>query len=383
MRPDSFSRKRTRFTALALSFGVVAGGVAVVAIPTFASQIQAPADSIGEFGPDATSIPVTAGGFTPGNVVYLKVESPNGSVNYSWNSKTFLVDDAGTVSAVIESSTPWDLGEYRVTVFESEEKSQSFTFTIVGPDGASAEPSATPVLTESSAPEQTPTESPAPVETIPPEPSASPEPAPSESAPPASEAPESPAAQPAIEVEADGLSQSQIAEQGVKYRVSGFQPGTELDLALVLPDGSTAEFAAGEPIVVDENGGYAGHISYAGQWPAGSYTIVVSAIAPAQADGAEPPTASAGFEVLVDEGAQGADDGQAADGGTQQSGQSGTGQGSGQSGAGQGGQADRRGGGLAQTGADPFGPAGLGLLGLAAGGAALAGARFRSRRRAG
>ena len=92
MISDTFSSTttRTRVTALTLAFGVVAGGVALAAAPSFANPdaaieqsspvtLTASADTI----TPKDALTVTGAGFTPGAMVYVQVTDPNGVPNLS------------------------------------------------------------------------------------------------------------------------------------------------------------------------------------------------------------------------------------------------------------------------------------------------------------
>lgn len=148
-----------------------------------------------------------------------------------------------------------------------------------------------------------------------------------------------------------------MAASGVGYHLTGFTPGAELELTLTLPTGESAGFSSLDPIVPDANGEYTGVITYSGAWPEGEYTVSVRT-----ADGDTVQQATFVFEVARVPAGGGA-----------------TGGGSNGSDTG-GSQGSSAGSGLAATGADVFGPAGLGLLVLAAGAAVAAGGWLLRRR---
>ncbi|PPG04896.1 hypothetical protein C5E06_03160 [Pseudoclavibacter sp. RFBI5] len=447
MLSDTFKSARARTTALVIAFGVVAGGVAVTAAPSFAAngdQVDASVDrgpasaSVSEeaIAADASGVTVTGSGFTPGNVVHVQVVGPDGQTNWSWGTESHKVDEAGAVSAELKSDEAWSEGDYSVVIFESEGLQASTAFAAVAPAGTetpapteTAAPEPTETSTETATPEPTETETatPEPTETATetPEPTLTEEPTlePTETAsvaPTATETvtpspteTEAPVAAPAVATEQSSYTQEEAAE-GITYVATGFAPGAELGLTLLLPDGSSAEFESAEPITPDADGNYAGIITYDAAWAVGDYGITLTTISPATGEETDAPaadsaravplivqeeselTASAespsAVELEPDAGAAAAEQtattsfsvtGETpATGGTSPSATSAP-AGSGGNGTGNGdtkGKAQSKS--LATTGAeDAFGAAGIGLLVLGLGAAAVTGARFLSRRR--
>lgn len=443
MLSDTFKSARARTTALVIAFGVVAGGVAVTAAPSFAAngdQVDASVDgdtgtasaSVSEesIAADAPGVTVTGSGFTPGNVVYVRVVGPEGQTNWSWGTESHEVDASGAVSAELTSDEAWSEGDYSVVLYESESVQASTAFGAVAPVGTE-----TPAPTETSTPELTETATPEPTETetATPEPTETatetPEPTPTEEptleptettsvAPTATETAtpeptetEAPVAAPAVATEQASYTQEEAAE-GITYVATGFTPGVELGLTLLLPDGSSAEFESAEPITPDADGNYAGIITYDAAWAVGDYGITLTTISPEvgeetgapaadsaravplivqeesdltattespaavelEADApAKEQTATASFAVTGEtpattDASPSATTAPAGNGGNN------------------GGSADTKGKAqsksLATTGAeDAFGAAGIGLLVLGLGAAAVTGARFLSRRR--
>ncbi|GAB3300549.1 hypothetical protein [Pseudoclavibacter terrae] len=447
MLSDTLKSARARTTALVIAFGVVAGGVAVTAAPSFAAngdQVDASVDgetstasasvSADSISADAPGLTVTGSGFTPGNLVYVRVVGPEGQTNWSWGTESHEVDASGAVSAELTSDEDWSEGDYSVVLFESDDVQASTGFSAVAPTGtATPEPTETetatpePTETETATPEPTETETatPEPTETSTetPEPTLTEEPTlePTETAsvpPTATETvtpepteTEAPTAAPAVATEQASYTQEEAAE-GITYVATGFTPGVELGLTLLLPDNTTAEFESAEPIIPDAEGNYAGIITYDGAWDAGDYGITLTSINPAvgeetgapaadsargvplivqeESDLTAPAESSAAVELEADAPAeeQTATTSFAVTGetpATSDASPSSTVAPAGNGGTGSG-NADTKGKAqsksLATTGAeDAFGAAGIGLLVLGLGAAAVTGARFLSRRR--
>ncbi|MBS3178635.1 MULTISPECIES: hypothetical protein [unclassified Pseudoclavibacter] len=449
MLSDTFKSARARTTALVIAFGVVAGGVAVTAAPSFAAngdQVDASVDgetstasasvSADSISADAPGLTVTGSGFTPGNLVYVRVVGPEGQTNWSWGTESHEVDASGAVSAELTSDEDWSEGDYSVVLFESDDVQASTAFSAAAPTETSTpEPTETetatpePTETETATPEPTETETatPEPTETSTetPEPTLTEEPTlePTETAsvpPTATETmtpepteTEAPIAAPAVATEQASYTQEEAAE-GITYVATGFTPGVELGLTLLLPGKTTAAFESAEPIVPDADGNYAGIITYDGAWVAGDYGITLTSISPAAGEETDAPAAdsargvplivqeesdltapaesSAAVELEADEPAeeQTATTSFAVTGetpATSETSPSSTAAPAGNGGTGNAsGTADTKGKAqsksLATTGAeDAFGAAGIGLLVLGLGAAAVTGARFLSRRR--
>lgn len=447
MLSDTFKSARARTTALVIAFGVVAGGVAVTAAPSFAAngdQVDASVDgdtgaasaSVSEetIAADAPGVTVTGSGFTPGNVVHVQVVGPDGQTNWSWGTESHKVDESGAVSAELTSDEAWAEGDYSVVIFESEELQASTAFEAV--PAASTE---TPAPTETSTPEptetstetatpeptETATETPEPTETATetPEPTLTEEPTleptettgvtptATETATPEPTETEAPVAAPAVATEQASYTQEEAAE-GITYVATGFTPGVELGLTLLLPGGTSAEFESAEPIIPDADGNYAGIITYDAAWTVGDYGITLTTISPAAGEETDAPAADTARAVplIVQEESEltattespAAAELQADAPAPEQTATaafavtgeaSPTGSASPSStvapagnGGNSGGSADTKGKAqsksLATTGAeDAFGAAGIGLLVLGLGAAAVTGARFLSRRR--
>lgn len=163
--------------------------------------------------------------------------------------------------------------------------------------------------------------------------------------------PSSPA-QPPAEVTGPTASAAKPAfrpDEEITYIAQGFTPGEAINATVSFPDGSSVA-AEGDGSGADANGAYAGKLSYTGTLPAGNYTVRVF-----QASG---PEASFSFEIIqiqADPGAPATGAPSAAPGAPV--------------------NPD-----LARTGpGEPFGAAGLGLLLIAGGTAALATRRFVAR----
>lgn len=452
MLSDTFKSARARTTALVIAFGVVAGGVAVTAAPSFAAngdQVDASVDgdtsaasaSVSEesIAADASGVTVTGSGFTPGNLVYVRVVGPEGQTNWSWGTASHEVDASGAVSAELTSDEAWAEGEYSVVLYESEGVQASTAFAAVAPaatetpaptetETATPEPTETetatpePTETETATPEptETATETPEPTlteePTLEPTETASVTPTATETVTPSPTETEAPVAAPAVATEQASYTQEEAAE-GITYVATGFTPGVELGLTLLLPDGTSAEFESAEPITPDADGNYAGIITYDAAWAVGDYGITLTTISPAAGEETDAPIADsaravplivqeeseltaatespAAVELEADAAAAAAGEQTAtasfavtgetpATGGTSPSASSApAGNGSGGNG---GGGSDTKGKAqsksLATTGAeDAFGAAGIGLLVLGLGAAAVTGARFLSRRR--
>lgn len=455
MLSDTFKSARARTTALVVAFGVVAGGVAVTAAPSFAAngdQVDASVDgdtstasaSVSQetISADESAVTVTGSGFTPGNLVYVRVVGPEGQTNWSWGTQSHEVDASGAVSAELTSDEAWAEGDYSVVLFESDNVQASTGFAAEAPVGTETpEPTTTetatpePTATETATPEPTETETatPEPTETVEPtlteEPTLEPTPteeptleptetataAPTttETATPSPTETEAPVAAPAVATEQASYTQAEAAE-GITYVATGFAPGVELGLTLLLPGGETAEFESAEPIVPDAEGNYAGIITYDAAWLVGDYGITLTTISPEAGETTDAPAADTARSVpliVEDESQLTATDESSAEvelapepaaevgeqtattsfvvtgetpstGGTAPTaseapaGAGGSGSGSSDTS----GKAQSKT--LAATGAeDAFGAAGVGLLVLGLGAAAVTGARFLSRRR--
>ncbi|CAG7844681.1 hypothetical protein USB125703_00924 [Pseudoclavibacter triregionum] len=395
MISDTFTSAspRTRATALALAFGVVAGGVALAASPSFANPdapvaTTAAASSVSVSAVSAEVLPsgalaVTGTGFTPGAMVYVQVTDPSGVPNFAYGSEALTADASGAVSASLPApAAGWTLGAYEMGLYESDALKAATTIKVVE-TVATPTPTPTETAPATTAPAETTPAATTPVETTPVEttPAATTpvETTPVESTPaettPAATAPvETPAALEAwAKPEVATLTAAQAQAQGVGYSLGGFAPGRELELILTLPDGSAAHFDSFDPIVPDANGEYVGRITNSGTWLTGQYTVqvqtkstTVAAIALAAAP--ELQHASFTFTVTDESGAVNPAD------------QAGTGTGS-HGTSGQDSSTTQQGGTqLADTGADLYGPAGIALATLAAGaGAVLVSRRFRGR----
>ncbi|MBF4460230.1 hypothetical protein [Pseudoclavibacter sp. VKM Ac-2867] len=452
MLSDTFKSARARTTALVIAFGVVAGGVAVTAAPSFAAngdQVDASVDgdtstasaSVSEesIAADASGVTVTGSGFTPGNLVYVRVVGPEGQTNWSWGTASHEVDASGAVSAELTSDEAWAEGDYSVVLYESEGVQASTAFAAVAPaatetpaptETATPEPTETetatpePTETETATPEPTETATEAPEPTLTEEPTLEPTetasvaPTATETATPSPTETEAPVAAPAVATEQASYTQEEAAE-GITYVATGFTPGVELGLTLLLPDGTSAEFESAEPITPDADGNYAGIITYDAAWAVGDYGITLTTISPAAGEETGAPAADSARAVplivqdeseltastespaaveLEQDAVAAAEEQTAAasfavtgetpaTGGTSPSSTSApAGNGGNGTGNGGGGSADTKGKAqsksLATTGAeDAFGAAGIGLLVLGLGAAAVTGARFLSRRR--
>ncbi|PPF44468.1 hypothetical protein C5B85_09985 [Pseudoclavibacter sp. AY1F1] len=324
MLSDTFKSARARTTALVIAFGVVAGGVAVTAAPSFAAngdQVDASVDgdtsaasaSVSEetIAADAPGLTVTGSGFTPGNLVHVQVVGPDGETNWSWGTESHKVDESGAVSAELTSDVPWTEGDYAVVLFESDDVQASTAFaaeasldteTPAPTETATPEPTETSTETASPEPTETETATPEPTETATetPEPTLTEEPTlePTETTsvtPTATETvtpepteTEAPVVEAAVATEQSSYTQDEAAK-GITYVATGFTPDVELELTLVLPDGEEAPFEAAEPIVPDADGNYAGIITYDGAWATGSYGIKLTTITP---DATTPPAAT-------------------------------------------------------------------------------------------
>lgn len=392
MISDTFSSTttRTRVTALTLAFGVVAGGVALAAAPSFANPdaaieqsspvtLTASADTI----TPKDALTVTGAGFTPGAMVYVQVTDPNGVPNFAYDSEALTADDAGVVTATIDApSTGWDEGTYGFGLFESDSMKAALPITVDA--AATATPTATPTETATASPTETavatPTEAatatpsetatatPTEEATATPTAEATPEVAapvettspalPTEPAVPAASATSgatqavptetAPAEQPWAHALKEKLTAAEAQADGVSYELGNFAPGQELELVLTLPDGSAAHFDSSDAIIPDADGSYAGTISNSGEWQPGEYLVQVQT-KPEQSAAGNIVAAAAATErqhatfTFVIEGAAAADAGQAP--ASQQS------------------EPNN----LVGTGAEPFGPAGLALVTLVAG----------------
>jgi|GEM_PF-3255494 len=441
MLSDSFKKRaRSKKTALAVAFGVVAGGIAVATVPVLAPAYAAGGASVslGESSiAPSGQIDISGTGFDAGAYVYVQIAFPDGNENLSWNSTPLVATSEGNVAVSLVNPEPWAAGEYTITLTQNEEKSAQTSLRVVAetPEPTETETTAptetgtpeptstettTPAPTETSTPEPTstattapePTETettaPKPTETETPEPTetTAPQPTNTESPTPEPTSTETPAPSgPAASAEHATLTPEEAKANGVSYVLTGFPPNTPVELTLTLPDGTNAVFGSGtESIVTDADGNYAGKITYSGDWPIGDYAATVeakvvqteanaaSAARAAVADAPAPTTSSAiatfTFRIATDgslpgTGGNGAVDHGGTGSGSGDSGKgtaSNTGTGSSATGSGKG--SSNASGGLATTGAeDLFGAAGIGLLVLAGGVGVYAGARFINRRR--
>lgn len=384
MISDTFSSTttRTRVTALTLAFGVVAGGVALAAAPSFANPdaaieqsspvtLTASAETI----TPQDALTVTGAGFTPGAMVYVQVTDPNDVPNFAYDSEALTADDAGVVTATIDApSTGWDEGTYEFGLFESDSMKAALPITVDA--AATATPTATPTETATASPTETavatPTEAatatPSETPTATPTEEATPEVAvpvettspalPTEPAVPAASAASeatqavpteaAPAEQPWAHAFKEKLTAAEAQADGVSYELGNFAPGQELELVLTLPDGSAAHFDSSDAIIPDADGSYAGTISNTGEWQPGEYLVQVQT-KPEQSAAGNIVAAAAATErqhatfTFVIEGAAAADAGQAP--------------------ASQQNEPNN----LVGTGAEPFGPASLALVTLVAG----------------
>lgn len=403
MISDTFTSAspRTRATALALAFGVVAGGVALAASPSFANPdapvaTTAAASSVSVSAVSAEVLPsgalaVTGTGFTPGAMVYVQVTDPSGVPNFAYGSEALTADASGAVSASLPApAAGWTLGAYEMGLYESDALKAATTITVVEtvatPTPVETTPAATATPTETApattAPAETTPAATTPVETTPaattPVESTPVESTPAETTPAATAPVETPAETPAAleawaKPEVAALTAAQAQAQGVGYSLGGFAPGRELELILTLPDGSAAHFDSSDPIVPDANGEYVGRITNSGTWLTGEYTVQVqtkSTTVAAIALAAAPELQHASFTFTVTDES----------GAVNPANQAGTGTGS-HGTSGQGSSTTQQGGTqLADTGADLYGPAGIALATLAAGaGAVLVSRRFHGR----
>lgn len=443
MLSDTFKSARARTTALVIAFGVVAGGVAVTAAPSFAAngdQVDASVDgdtsaasaSVSEdtIAADAPGVTVTGSGFTPGNLVYVKVVGPEGQTNWSWGTESHKVDESGVVSAELTSDEAWSEGDYSVVLFESDDVQASTAFAAAAPAGTetpaptetttpeptetsteTATPEPTETETATAEPTETATETPEPTlteePTLEPTETASVTPTATETATPEPTETEAPVAAPAVATEQASYTQEEAAES-ITYVATGFTPGVELGLTLLLPDGTSAEFESAEPITPDADGNYAGIITYDAAWAVGDYGITLTTISPETGEETDAPAADsaravplivqeeseltattespAAVELEADAPAeeQTATTSFAVTGETPATVDASPSTTSAP--AGNGGGSDTKGKAqsksLATTGAeDAFGAAGIGLLVLGLGAAVVTGARFLSRRR--
>lgn len=421
MLSDTFTRTtaRRRATALALAFGVVAGGAALAAGPSLAiPEIDAAASTAtisvesAVIAPDQ-ALSASGAGFTPGALVYVQITDPSGIPNYAYGSAALTADESGAVVASLDAPAEgWAAGAYEIGFFESDAVKAATEVTVdpaavptetatpTSEPTTSVEPTAseepTASATETAAPTEAPAESAteAPAPTLTDAPTVEPTATPTETATPTAEptdtatptpeptdtpavsetpAAEAPAPAPggaagASETPADAASTptaapsqeiytTDEAAQGVEYSIAGFAPDAPLELVLTLPDGSVAHFDAMEAIVPDATGAYQGVITKNGEWSLGAYQVVLQTKADeASLVATATESASFSFEVV----APGAADTGPGETGASQAQAVPVSGGSGSS-------SSSSGSSLAGTGADLFGPAGIALATIAAG----------------
>lgn len=390
MISDTFSSTttRTRVTALTLAFGVVAGGVALAAAPSFANPdaaleqsspvtVTASAETIAPSAP----LTVTGAGFTPGAMVYVQVTDPSGVPNFAYDSEALTADASGNVEATIDApSAGWSEGTYEFGLFESDSMKAALSITVdpkavttpsATPTASTtpsesplpaptdtATPSATPTESPSATPSATPTDIPQPTEVTSPA-------SPIETTPPAPASSTAPIEQPWARALKEKITAQEAQADGVSYELGGFTPGEELEIVLTLPDGSAAHFDSSDAVIPNAEGHYAGTITNSGEWQAGTYTVQVQTKSSVSAAGnivAAAPTGAiehATFTFAVEGAAAAPAGAQQAPASSQSEPQH-----------------------LVGTGAEPFGPAGIALLSLVVGAGAFALTRRTSTGRA-
>lgn len=332
MAPERLTSSRARTTALAVAFSVVAGGAALIAVPQIATAVEEGAVAEGSITTESTSIPVSGSGFTPGNIVYAQVKLPDGTTNWSWNSTPFTAAEDGTVTGELTSADGFAAGVYEITLFESDDISQTTTIEVqeAGEDDGSTTPTLTGEPSESAPAGEVDDEANADADADEADDDADADSTEADAGsegdadagvegdaaeadvdggvddagaegdvdgavPPAEsgeadaagdELPdtEAPVTEARAWAEQDRYTADEASTAGITYYLEGFTPGVELNLVLTLPSGEQAEFASNEPIVPGADGTYVGTITYTGAWPAGDYSVTLRT-----ADGATIP----------------------------------------------------------------------------------------------
>ncbi len=268
-----------RIAATAAAAALTTGGVFAIATPAFAAtptptteaaaaQIVVDPSTI-ESG--TTAVTWAATGLQPGDTYTVYMESPDGDFPVPpTGGNEYVVADDGTASGELQ----WDNfsaftdGSYTLTLTPATGDPISVDFT-VGPQATQTE---TPAPTETATPTPTASETPEPTETT--TPTATPTTTPTET-----EATEE-AQAPALGVEKDTYAQAETID-GVNYAGAYWEPGVEITIEVTEPNGDTTLISPlGDPeedIAVDENGEFAGTVTYMtyedtngnGQWDAG------------------------------------------------------------------------------------------------------------------
>ncbi|CAG7844679.1 hypothetical protein USB125703_00922 [Pseudoclavibacter triregionum] len=323
---SSAQSTRTRATALALAFGIVAGGAAIIGAPAYAATETPAPTADASATPVETTTPVEAGvatdkpsytmdefmagsvnyfatGFAPEVELEIAIVAPDGTTNPVNVADPIIPGADGSYSGSLTPTGTWPEGNY-VIVLATKDKSLPQQSATAGFTVGTVAP--TPTETATPTPERV--------------------------------------QQGIITNGTDNVVDQAVAQaEGVQYLVTGFLPGAELVISGTEADGSEMVFDSNEAIVVDGEGNASGYIT--GDWPTGFYTITIT-------DPATGEAVTISFEIA----AASATPAPSVDtvGGGQQAPTAPQ---------------------LAETGAEAFGPAGLALATLVAGAGVLVASR--------